>query len=202
MNSVVSTWQRLARGVGETAVDATERCDFCSQPIPPQHPHLLEIESRQVMCACRPCAILFDRQEASLGKYRLIGQRRRWLADFSLSDGQWASLRLPVDMAFFFYNTPEARLVACYPSPMGPTESLLPLNTWAEMVAANPVLQTMAPDVEALLINRARQARDYCLAPIDDCYRLVALLRTHWRGFGGGERVWQEIGRFFTEIHG
>jgi hypothetical protein len=110
--------------------------------------------------------------------------------DFELSDVEWASLRLPVDLAFFFYNTPDERVVAYYPSPMGPTESLLKLTTWADMAANNPILQEMVQDVEALLVNRAKEARQYLLVPIDDCYRLVALLRTQWRGFSGGPEVW------------
>ena len=47
---------------------------------------------------------------------------------------------------------------AYYPSPMGPTESLLELDAWAALEAANPVLATLEPDVEALLVNR-RAAR-------------------------------------------
>ena len=52
-----------------------------------------------------------------------------------MSDAQWESLRVPVDMAFFFYNTPAEKVVAYYPSPMGPTESLLELETWEELEA-------------------------------------------------------------------
>jgi hypothetical protein len=90
-------------------------------------------------------------------------------------------------------------VVAYYPSPMGPTESLLDLDAWEELEADNPVLATLEPDVEALLVNRARGARDYLLVPIDACYRLVALMRTHWRGLSGGSEVWDEIDRFFRE---
>ena len=47
----------------------------------------------------------------------------------------------------------------------------------------------MEPDVEALLINRVGPAREYFLAPIDECYRLVGLIRTAlarpvWRSRG------------------
>jgi hypothetical protein len=195
-----SALQRFAQRAKKTAETAEETCEFCSQPIPPRHRHLLEIESRDIMCACLACSILFDKQEASLGKYRLIGERRLAVQDFELSDVEWASLRLPVDLAFFFYNTPDERVVAYYPSPMGPTESLLKLTTWADMAANNPILQEMVQDVEALLVNRAKEARQYLLVPIDDCYRLVALLRTQWRGFSGGPEVWAEIGRFFDDL--
>jgi hypothetical protein len=58
----------------------------------------------------------------------------------------------------------------------------------------------MQPDVEALLVNRARGARQHFLVGIDHCYRLVALIRTRWRGFTGGREVWEELGRFFDDL--
>jgi hypothetical protein len=36
--------------------------------------------------------------------------------------------------------------------------------------------------------------------PIDDCYRLVALIRQEWRGLSGGTTVWPAVDRFFTEL--
>jgi hypothetical protein len=36
--------------------------------------------------------------------------------------------------------------------------------------------------------------------PIDDCYRLVALIRTRWRGLTGGREVWEELARFFDDL--
>jgi hypothetical protein len=90
--------------------------------------------------------------------------------------------------------------MAFYPSPMGATESHLELSAWTELEAANPVLATLEPDVEALLVNRARGARRQWLVPIDDCYRLVAVIRTRWRGFTGGREVWQELERFFEDL--
>jgi hypothetical protein len=103
-------------------------------------------------------------------------------------------------MAFFFYSAPAGRVVAFYPSPMGPTESLLKLGAWEELEEANPVLKGMERDVEALLVNRARGAREHFLVPMDKCYSLVGVIRTHWRGFSGGREVWEEIRRFFDEL--
>jgi hypothetical protein len=37
---------------------------------------------------------------------------------------------------------------------------------------------------------------------IDECYRLVGLIRTRWRGLSGGPDVWTEIGRYFDELKG
>jgi len=186
----------------EAAEAAQERCELCSEPIPPEHRHLLEVSTREIMCACRPCSILFDREAASEGRYRLIPDRHLFLEDFEMSDAQWESLRVPVDMAFFFYSTPAERVVAFYPSPMGPTESLLKLGSWEELERCNPVLKEMERDVEALLVNRVRGAREHFLVPMDECYRLVGLIRMHWRGLSGGREVWEEIGRFFEELRG
>jgi len=184
----------------EAAQAAQERCELCSEPIPPEHRHLLDVSTREIMCSCRACSILFDKEAASEGKYRLIPDRRLFLEDFEMSDVQWESLRIPVDIAFFFYSTPAERVVAFYPSPMGPTESLLKLSTWEELERRNPVLKGMKRDVEALLVNRAQGAREHFLVPIDECYGLVGLIRIHWKGFSGGQEVWEEIDRFFEVL--
>ena len=36
--------------------------------------------------------------------------------------------------------------------------------------------------------------------PIDACYRLVGLVRLHWKGFDGGTEAWQAIDGFFDEL--
>src|SRR5215210_5019696 len=189
--------EKAAKGAAEAA---QEHCDLCSEPISPEHRHLLEVSTREIMCACRPCSTLFDSEAASEGRYRFIPDRHLFLEDFEMSDVQWGSLRVPVDMAFFFYSAPAERVVAFYPSPMGPTESLLKLSAWEELEESNPMLKGMERDVEALLVNRVRGAREHFLVPIDECYSLVGLIRMHWRGFTGGQEVWEEIGRFFEEL--
>jgi hypothetical protein len=204
--SAFSSLRRFAQEESEKAAEvaqeqaAQERCELCSEPVPPEHRHLLEVSTREIMCACRACSILFDSEAASEGKYRLIPDRRLFLEDFEMNDAQWESLRIPVDMAFFFYSAPAERVVAFYPSPMGPTESLLKLSAWEELETHNPVLKGMERDVEALLVNRARGAREHFLVPMDKCYSLVGLIRMHWRGFTGGQEVWEEIGQFFEEL--
>lgn len=203
--STFSSLRRFAQEESEKATReaveaAQERCDLCSETIPPGHRHLLDVSTREMICACRPCSILFDSAAASEGKYRLIPDRHLSFEDFEMDDVQWESLRVPVDMAFFFYSTPAQRVVAFYPSPMGPTESLLKLGAWEELERSNPVLKGMERDVEALLVNRVRGARGHFLVPMDECYGLVGLIRTRWRGLSGGREVWDEIGRFFEEL--
>lgn len=192
----------LAQRSTMQAAEQQERCELCGEPIPSEHRHLLDIQSRELVCACRACSLLFDRRGAAQGSLRLVPGRRLALEDFALSDMRWESLRIPVDMAFFFYSSPLERVVAFYPSPMGATESRLELSAWEEIERENPVLASLQPDVEALLVNRARGARRYYLVPIEDPYRLVALIRTRWRGFTGGREVWSEIARFFEQLDG
>jgi hypothetical protein len=189
---------RLAQRPRPERAERQESCDLCGKPVPASHRHVLDLESREVMCVCRPCRILFDRRAAGGGHFRLIPERRIRLDEFELPDTAWEELRIPVDIAYFFHSTPAERVVAFYPSPMGATESLLELTAWQSLEQANPVLAEMEPDTEALLVNRARGARTHWIVPIDDCYRLVGLIRTRWRGLTGGKDVWEEIGRFFT----
>ena len=175
-----------------------ERCDLCSVQLTPGHQHLLNPASRQLLCACDACAILFDSQADQ--KYRRVPRRVRLLAEFRLSDAQWENLLIPVGMAFFFQSTAAMRVMAFYPGPAGATESLLSLESWQEIVRDNPILKEMEPDVEALLVNRIKGAQEYYLVPIDKCYELVGLMRTHWRGFSGGNELWQEIAQFYTRL--
>jgi hypothetical protein len=171
---------------------------MCSAELAAGHQHLVEPSSRQMVCACEPCAILFSGQTDT--KYKRVPRRIRALQDFRLTDGQWDSLMIPIQLAFFFHSTPDGKVLALYPSPAGPTESLLALDSWDEIVRDNPVLQEMEPDVEALLVNRVRGASEYYLVPIDECYKLVGLIRAHWRGLSGGTDVWREIGQFYAAL--
>ena len=191
--------QVVRRAAAEQATQV-ERCELCGNPIPEQHRHLLDLESRELMCTCQACRILFDSGAAGGGHFKLVPERRLQFPRFRMDDVTWEELRIPVDMAFFFHHSGEGRVVAYYPSPAGPTESLLELEAWSEIARANPSLGVMEPDVEALLVNRSRGARQYFLVPIEDCYGLVGLIRTRWRGLTGGSEVWEEIERFFEAL--
>jgi hypothetical protein len=180
-----------------------ERCELCSGEVSPEHEHLVEPTSHKLLCACQPCAILFDGQRN--GKYKRVPHTVQTLQDFDMSDGQWDSLMIPIEMAFFFKSSPRGRVVALYPSPAGAVESLLPLDTWDDIQRANPVLKEMDADVVALLANRVGASRgsrpaEYYVIPIDECYKLVGLIRAHWRGLSGGTEVWREVGQFFDSL--
>jgi hypothetical protein len=177
---------------------AVERCEMCSAELPTDHQHLVEPSSRQLLCACQACAILFSGHAET--KYRRVPRRIRYLSTFQLTDAQWDSLMIPIGMAFFFHSTPAGKTVTLYPSPAGATESLLDLESWDDIVADNPVLKEMEPDTEALLVNRVKGASEYYIVPIDECYKLVGLIRAYWHGLSGGTEVWEEIGKFFGEL--
>jgi hypothetical protein len=175
-----------------------ERCELCSLELGPVHAHLLELSSRKLVCSCDACAVLFS--DPGAGRYRRIPRDVTFLADFRLSDEQWESLQLPINLAFFTHSSAAGRPLALYPSPAGATESLLPLESWQMLVEENPILKQLQPDVEALLVNRIGEMREHYRAPIDECYRLVGLIRGGWRGLSGGPEVWAEIGRFFAGL--
>jgi hypothetical protein len=180
-----------------------ERCELCSMVLAHEHPHLVEIRLRQIVCACEACATLFDGMAG--GKYKRVARRAQFLANFQMTDLQWENLLIPINMAFFFQSSLESRVVALYPSPAGAVESLLPLDVWNETVQENPALSQLQPDIEALLVNRVGHAHElsraeYYIAPIDECYRLVGLIRANWKGLSGGAEVWAEIGHFFSGL--
>jgi hypothetical protein len=177
-----------------------EQCELCGEPVDPGHRHVLDIEAQRLLCACRACAILFDRKAAGGGHFRLVPDGCRLVQDFEVDDVLWSRLRLPVDMAFFFSSSAAGRTVAFYPSPVGATESLLELEAWQELEARNPVLGGVEPDVEALLVNRTQAEHEHWLVPVDRCYALVGLIKTRWKGLAGGQEVWEELEEFFDGL--
>lgn len=205
---------RMIREAGqrrtEAAEERLEHCDLCSEPLPDEHRHLLDTGGDggtsgdgdasgppELLCACRACSLLFDRDAASAGHYRLVPRRRLRLAAVST-----AALGVPVGLAFFVPRT-DGSVHAHYPSPAGATGWEVDPQAWREAVRLRPELADMAPEVEALLVDTARgdrQDRQHWIVPVDDCYRLVALVRREWRGLSGGSRVWPAIERFFGQL--
>ena len=180
-----------------------ETCEMCSRELANNHQHLLEPLSRKLVCACDACAILFNAQGQT--KYKRVPRRIRFLPGFRMTDSQWDGLMMPINMAFFFKSNPQDRVIALYPSPAGATESLLSFDTWDEIERDNPPLLEMEADVEALLVNRIGHSRgfsqpEYYIVPIDECFKLVGLIRSRWQGLSGGTEVWREIGQFFNTL--
>lgn len=179
-----------------------ERCELCGVALPELHQHLVEPDTRKLLCACQGCSLLFDGD--AVQKYRRIPRTMLLLRDFQIVDADWDRLMIPINLAFFFYSSPLRRMVAMYPSPAGPVESLLEPSAWEQIAANCPRLADLKPDVEALLVNRMGERygfpieKDF-LASIDQCYRLVGLMRANWRGLSGGQELWDSVRRFFEE---
>ena len=177
-----------------------EACELCAVPLPEEHPHCVNVETRSLLCVCRPCYLLFTKEGASLGKFRPVPDRYVFDPTFALDQDQWESISIPVSIAFLFYNSQEGRFVAFYPSPAGATESLLDLEAWNEVMAANASFAGILPDVEALLVKQEEGRFSAYLVPIDKAYELTAIVRMNWRGFSGGEEVWTHIEDFFGAL--
>lgn len=169
-------------------------CELCGQAIPNDHRHLLDVHDRELRCVCRSCSVLFQRDEAGQNHYQLVPDHRIRLDGLSPAD-----LGVPVGLAFFVRSA-DGRIVAHYPSPAGATRWEIDPATWESTIERCADVAEPAADVEALLVNTTRDRSETWRVPIDDCYRLVAIVRRHWAGMTGGDRVWLEIERFFDEL--
>ena len=203
---LVSSLRRLSRGPSAPAPNGSgpvapsrpgeEHCDMCGNPIGPDHRHLLELTERQILCVCESCLALRggDRD------YRPTGTRFVVLDDFELPDELWASFSIPIGLAFFLHSSGTGGVVSLYPSPAGATESELDLAGWQELVRANPVLGSLEPDAEALVVNRMSEPHRHAIVPIDECYRLVGLIKVRWEGISGGTGPEEAIAGFFDDL--
>jgi hypothetical protein len=181
-----------------------EVCEMCGEPVPDQHGHVVNLEARNLMCTCRACSLLFTSSGAAGGRYKAVPDRYMYDPAAAISPVQWDAIQIPVNMAFFFVNSALERFVAFYPSPAGATESMLELDTWDEILAANPALAEPEPDVEALLVRKAPRGEDprfECwLVPIDACYELVGRVKKYWKGFDGGAELWEDVNGFLDGL--
>ena len=197
--NAVTVLQRIR--ANRPVVQPGEHCEMCAEPIADAHQHVVNLGSRALMCTCRGCYLLFTAEDGEL-RYRAVPERYLSFPSFTLAPGHWDALEIPVGLAFFFVNSVLGRTVAFYPGPAGAAESELPLEAWERIVADNPGLRVVAPDVEALLVRTSASAgtADCHLVPIDACYELVGRLRRVWRGFDGGQDARAEIDAFFAGV--
>jgi len=180
---------------------AEEACEFCGAEIAAEHGHLVDLPRRTILCVCRPCYLLFAHDGAGGARFRAVPTRFAALPGFAAARDDWEALDVPIGLAFFFRNSATGRTTAFYPSPAGATESELPLEAWAALVRAVPLLSTLAPDVEALLVRRTTGRVDALIVPIDACYELVGRIRRAWRGFQGGDDLWRDVDEFFARAN-
>jgi hypothetical protein len=193
------------RGAGtdrgaDAARTGAEQCELCRAVLDDRHGHLVDTEKRSIVCACRACYLLFTHEGAAGGRYRAVPERVCHDPARPLTDADWNELQIPVAMAFFFYNSALGRVVAGYPSPGGATECELDLAAWDRLAAAYPLLGALAPDVEAIFVNRTDSGNEMFLIPIDECYSLVGELRLRWQGFDGGAEARAALAAFLDSV--
>jgi Family of unknown function (DUF5947) len=194
---IVSALRRLQmRQMPEGPQPLEANCDLCGTSMPEEHRHLLQLEERSIVCVCESCWAL----RSGDAEYRPTGSRVLWLEDLELPDQLWARFRIPIGLAFFLRTG--GGVVAFYPSPAGATESELDLGVWDELVALNPVLDELEPEAETLIVDRLGGERRAAIAPTDEAYRLVGLVKASWQGISGGPRVGDAVDGFFGELRG
>jgi hypothetical protein len=198
INRGPGNWVTNVRRFARPPMAAEDHCELCAIQIPADHRHLVEPARRRLLCVCNGCAALLGNCDGN--RYRAVPEHAQRLENFRMTDAEWEAFSIPIGLAFFVHSTPDRRIVAFYPGPAGPTESLLDLQAWARLVANNPLVADLEPDSEALLVNRVRNAREYFRAPVDRCYALAGLIRTKWRGLSGGDEAWTAIDRFFAGL--
>jgi hypothetical protein len=97
-------------------------------------------------------------------------------------------------------STVTGSVVAFYPSPAGATESELSLDSWQALERANPELERLESDSEALVVNRLSDPAQYAIVPIDQCYALVGLIKSRWEGISGGGAIEEAVPEFFAGL--
>ncbi len=173
-----------------------ETCDLCGAALDADHRHMLHMEERRIECTCEACWAL----RSGDPEYRPVGTRVEWLPELEMSGERWAGFNIPIGLAFFMRSTAAGGVVAMYPSPAGATESPLDESVWAALVADNPELERLESDAEGLVVNRLAEPPQYAVAPIDDCYKLVGLVKANWEGISGGDRLEAAIRGYFEEL--
>jgi hypothetical protein len=195
--SPVSALDRAIKRAGRRREAAGDRCDLCGLALPEAHRHLLDDRRAELACACRACSLLFERAAAGGHHYRLVPERRVRLDDRVSAQ----ELGVPVGLAFFVSRA-DGTVVAHYPSPVGATQWEVDPPAWQRVVEGHPELAGIEADVEAFLLDTVRGADERWIVPIDDCYRLVAVIKRAWKGLSGGTLVWGEIETFFADLAG
>lgn len=196
--AMITRLRRFAEAGPAGAASDIEHCDLCGTELDPDHRHLLHIDERRILCACEPCVAM----RIGEGPYRPTGTRVLWLEDFAMPDDLWARLQIPIGLAFFMRSSSVDGIAGLYPSPAGATECELDLEAWDELCASNPALSDLEIDAEALIVDRITEPHRYVIAPIDDCYRLVGMVKANWEGISGGDAVQRSLPQFFEELRG
>ncbi|MDF3299052.1 DUF5947 family protein [Streptomyces tropicalis] len=185
---------RVIRSAADRTAAGTEVCDLCAAPVAEEHPHLYDSGQDEVRCVCGPCSVLFAERGAGDGHFRLVPRRR-----VRLPRVDTGPLGVPVGLVFFVPRA-DGTVTAQGPSPAGAMRWEVDADAWRRAAEACPQLASVEPDVEALLVNTVHGQEHHWIVPVDDCFRMVAVVRREWRGLSGGGRVWPAVERFFADL--
>jgi hypothetical protein len=170
-------------------------CELCAGPLEREHRHVVEVRARRILCACDPCALLFD--EASTRRFRTIPEHVRRETPFGAYEA-WNALGL-AEGSFVLFGSSEQHWIAVEPGVSGAAERVLDPVSWHAVWTRSELARAMASDVEALIVRRDRRAEAFA-APIDRCYALTGAMRRHWQGEDGGNDVRATLVAFFEGL--
>jgi Fe-S cluster biogenesis protein NfuA len=187
---------RVALPAAPAQAHAEGTCELCPLGLSEDHRHLLHLVERRIICVCETCWSM----RSGDPEFRPPGSRTLWLEGFSMPDEIWSAFQIPIGLAFLIHSSVTQGVVALYPSPVGATESELELTAWSALCELNPVLEQLEPDAEALIVNRTGDEHQYAIVPVDQCYRMVGLVKERWEGITGGRGVEEAIDGFFQTV--
>jgi hypothetical protein len=189
---------RLRRYLDSPAPVPQAACELCGATFVGGHAHVVDVENRRLLCTCRPCYLLFTQAGAAGGRFRSVPERVAKLEAFPTAG--WERLEIPVGITFVLRDSRRDRVMAFYPSPAGATESAVSTEIWTELVETYPLLDTVEPDTEAVLVCRRDERLEAWIVPVDNCYELVGRIRRQWKGFDGGREAWSDIDAFLAGL--
>ena len=166
------------------------RC--AAEPIPEAHQHVVDLESRAMMCTCRPCYLLFTDSDAHL-RYRSVPDRYFSFADFELGPGPVGRAGNPGGPGILlpqFQARPDGRLLSrARPAPPSPNFRWTPGRRAGGQPGPRRARPGHGGPADPRPPARTGPPADCHLVPVDACYELVGRLRRVWRGFDGGQEA-------------
>jgi hypothetical protein len=193
---LMAGWAAPREPLVSTRTTQGATCELCPVGLAEDHRHLLHLDERRIICVCETCWSM----RSGDAEYRATGARTTFLEDFVMAEDVWAAFQIPIGLAFMMRSSINGQIVVMYPSPAGATESKLDLDAWDRLSCANPALERLEPDAEALIVNRISDPPQYVIAPIDQAYRLVGLIKARWEGISGGTETVDAVAEFFAGL--
>lgn len=174
---------------------------MCAAPLAGEEQrHLLDLIHHTFLSICNGCALAFGPRGANAGTYRLVPTRHLALLDFQGTNELGTGPERWGKVAYLLRSSEAGRILILSLDPAGVRESTFDLECWRTLLKANPLLDSLEPDVEALLINRSAQPPSSYIVPIDTCSRLLGLLSRCQQNQKREQEIWEAIEAFFAEI--